>query len=989
MLSIQPAKRSKEAFRKASLGTTALRATTWSVTAAFVLVLVIPAVFKAIKLLYWRTDVGFFASMQTFTGDFIVASGLAGLMSVFCWLWGAGRWGRWIYWVASGTFVALVLGLSVLEHQVWIRTSTLIDWSILSYTLRHYDELAGVVASESNWQGQALLIGAASLAFVPLAVDAFATLAIRRATPPTKGKIGFFFSVFAFFTATSFVFSAPAELQALCKPVAISLMAEALTSDETAIRAQDPAVEIPPDQSVRMVRQALDGAEIKRGNRKVYAKNILFVLLESTRFDASSVYFPELRTTPRQEELAATAAVVQRAYVDIPHTSKALISLFCGFAPRFSFEINESQIGGIPRPCLAHVLARLGFRTGFFQSATGTFENRGQLVENAGYETFMAQESYPHDRFEKTNYLATEDKVMVQPVLEWIDKDPSRPFFVTILTGSTHHKYDTPNNFTKLNLARNFTGRAPIPASSRGYFAQYLNAVRYTDEMLGGIVDGLKARGLLEQTLVVVVGDHGQGFEEHGPKFHNDVIYEEGIRVPLIFSNTRLFPEKRWITGLRRQVDIAPTILSLLNIEYPDSLFEGRDIFTTPGHDRVYTTCWYDRRCMSEIEDNLKVIYHFEQKSMEVFDISVDPLEQVNLIRDGADRIRYKRIAEQAKQRIEAHLAEMQDRFMIVKGERPWLLIREPKPQYPLPVRAEDAFELIGFDAPTLEAQPGKMWEANLYFKCLKPSEPGWRLFYRLQTVDQRSVQTDYFPANARFDLSECSPGTIVVDQLRVWIPEDFPPGPTSLFWGSVYLKHRGPKHYTNPRLKWRKLIPRKRGILIRSRGVLLARIEVQEIYRPDLANLLKQSILTNTPQISQPQGVRFGDDLVLEDFEIEPTRVDQTGSVRVSTLWRVTGEIRGPWRFFTHLYEKKTGKYVGESSSTPIQGLHPIANWRAGTWIKDSFVVELSRRIPSGNIDLWFGIYHDDARMSITDPGKAVADPTNRVLLGTVYVVR
>ena len=88
-------------------------------------------------------------------------------------------------------------------------------------------------------------------------------------------------------------------------------------------------------------------------------------------------------------------------------------------------------------------------------------------------------------------------------------------------------------------------------------------------------------------------------------------------------------------------------------------------------------------------------------------------------------------------------------------------------------------------------------------------------------------------------------------------------------------------------------------------------------------------------------------------------------------------------------MINERSQKYVGEKSSTAVQGIHPIANWRPGTWIKDSFVVNLKRRIPLGKLQIWFGVYRSEGRMEITDPGRSTVDTQNRVLLGSVSVTR
>src|SRR5262249_40377156 len=90
--------------------------------------------------------------------------------------------------------------------------------------------------------------------------------------------------------------------------------------------------------------------------------------------------------------------------------------------------------------------------------------------------------------------------------------------------------------------------------------------IAYVDRQVGRLVKFLKSSGLLSRTLVVVVGDHGEGFGEHAELGHGMTLYEEALRVPLIVSQPGRLPAGRRITPRVSLVDFSPTILELAGL---------------------------------------------------------------------------------------------------------------------------------------------------------------------------------------------------------------------------------------------------------------------------------------------------------------------------------------------------------------------------------------------------------------------------------------
>jgi arylsulfatase A-like enzyme len=332
-----------------------------------------------------------------------------------------------------------------------------------------------------------------------------------------------------------------------------------------------------------------------------------------------TAYTPDLPTTPFLGKLAAEAVRVEQAYAVVPHTSKALIPIQCGVHPKITTAIQEANPGGIPAACLADLLKDQAYATAFIQPAEEGFERRRGLVANFGFETFMGKESLPADGFEESSYFGYEDDSMLEPALHWVDGQ-SGPFFLTVLTLTAHHDYRLPRSFPR----RSYVREEPLN--------RYLNALAYTDRFLERLYTGLQERDLVSNTLFVIVGDHGEAFSEHGRTEHDNVLYEEGIGVPLLLLGAGLESMRgRVVGGLRETSDIVPTVLEVLGYETRGGNLQGRSLLSSPGHERLFFSCWYTRQCLGLREGPIKTLYHYERLPPEVFDLSKDPQERENL----------------------------------------------------------------------------------------------------------------------------------------------------------------------------------------------------------------------------------------------------------------------------------------------------------------------------------------------------------------------
>ncbi|HXK23992.1 MAG TPA: sulfatase-like hydrolase/transferase [Myxococcota bacterium] len=345
-------------------------------------------------------------------------------------------------------------------------------------------------------------------------------------------------------------------------------------------------------------------------------ENAVIVALESTSWFATSLADGGPDTTPFLASLATRGTLFTRAYAVVPHSSKAFVALNCGIVPYLLMEVRESDPDGVPVRCLPDLLREQGFQTLYLASHVGGFEHWRRLSRNLGFGVTLTAEQLDTHGFQPVNYFSYEDEVLLAPTREWLARvaRSGRRLYAFYLTSAAHHDYRLP--------ARDYTQRF----SDDERHDRYLNAVRYQDRFLEQLLALYREAGLYDRTLFVVVGDHGEAFGEHGRRLHDHVIYEEGIRVPLLFAGAGLPVERR--DDPVSHLDVMPSVLRLLGFRLEGGGQDGADAFTRGPDSVVRSSCWYSERCLAEVGKRRKRISHFAHRAPEAFDLEADPRER-------------------------------------------------------------------------------------------------------------------------------------------------------------------------------------------------------------------------------------------------------------------------------------------------------------------------------------------------------------------------
>jgi arylsulfatase A-like enzyme len=215
----------------------------------------------------------------------------------------------------------------------------------------------------------------------------------------------------------------------------------------------------------------------------------------------------------------------------------------------------------------------------------------------------------------------------VSRMLAWIDGvETDSRFFITYMPIAGHHPYETPE---------------PGPFREEDEIDSYRNALHYCDAAIGQLLDGLQQRGLDQNTMLVIVGDHGQAFGQHEGNYgHTFFLYEENVRIPLMFVLPGM-KRSQLVRRVASSIDVAPTVLELLGKESPMD-FQGQSLLEPDVRMALFFTD-YSLGLIGLRDRNWKFIYELESGRAKLFDLNSDPAEQHNLASENPDRVeRYR-----------------------------------------------------------------------------------------------------------------------------------------------------------------------------------------------------------------------------------------------------------------------------------------------------------------------------------------------------------
>lgn len=354
--------------------------------------------------------------------------------------------------------------------------------------------------------------------------------------------------------------------------------------------------------------------------------NIVIVVLEGVQYAYTSLAEKGGASTPYLASLAQQGVEFTSMRSSVTHTTKSLFSLLSGRLPSASEDLAEAIPMAKPYASLATILReQLGYRTAFFQSAQGDFEARPGLIHSLGFEKFWARDDLG-DPNHYIYYLACDEFALLDPVTEWVKQD-HKPFLLTFLCSVTHDPYDVPQWYGE---------------RASDQVERYRQTIEYTDSFLRELDTRIAGLGLGQNTIFCVVGDHGEAFGEHGKRGHDQIPYDEVLRIPFCLRAPLLLEAGTKITAPTSSIDFTPTLLGLLGFDTVGAGFDGVDALKPiPEKRRVYFSGWVREGPSGFVQDNKKFVFDPVGKSLSFYDLAGDPGEttRIDLPEEGAEAI--------------------------------------------------------------------------------------------------------------------------------------------------------------------------------------------------------------------------------------------------------------------------------------------------------------------------------------------------------------
>jgi len=339
--------------------------------------------------------------------------------------------------------------------------------------------------------------------------------------------------------------------------------------------------------------------------------NVVLILLEGVSHSVTSLSGRLGQTTPTLARLAAEGVEFRTTRVPVPYTNKAYWATLTGTVPVIATDEVEAVPVAKPYEGLPTILKRVGYRAGFFEMSKGNFECAPGFFSNLGFDWAWFRENL-EDPSAYVGYLGGDDCWLIEPAIEWA-KQEDGPFLLMMITSVAHDPFDVPEWFEE-------------PAE--GIYEKYIQTIRFTDYFLGQFCGRLREEKLDGNTILCVIGDHGTSFRTRRQK-GRWIPYEEVIRVPWVISWPGHLEPGQVIEWPCSQLDVTPTILSLVGFGIERADFDGRDALQRPdGVRRFYFSSLLANSPAGFVEQDTKIVYWPYIEKVFRYDLVADPNEE-------------------------------------------------------------------------------------------------------------------------------------------------------------------------------------------------------------------------------------------------------------------------------------------------------------------------------------------------------------------------
>jgi len=365
--------------------------------------------------------------------------------------------------------------------------------------------------------------------------------------------------------------------------------------------------------------------------------NIVILLVDSLRADSLHDYGNDRKTNPFLSEFGKKGIRFTKAYSHSSHTKISVASLFTGLWPPehkvrkaahpYKLELQSDSLSK-HFVTLAELLKKKGYRTAAFVTNPHI---RPYFGFSQGFDDFL---SYP--------WLRTDARKLNNQALGWIKKVAPAPFFVYLHYMDVHSPYEAPLRYRyrytkKKNMELYYINglwKNPIRQQRIDYMrALYEAQINYWDASLKKFINRLVEMEQFQNTLFIIMSDHGEEFYDHNGFGHGVTLYKEQLNIPLYLIHKDLIKANQVRNDPVQVLDIFPTLSDLTNRNTAGLELSGHNLLA-PGNTSqnssrfMYAETYKGKAPRSVQSESYKLIYNSQEKDFEFFDIVEDPQEQ-------------------------------------------------------------------------------------------------------------------------------------------------------------------------------------------------------------------------------------------------------------------------------------------------------------------------------------------------------------------------
>ena len=331
---------------------------------------------------------------------------------------------------------------------------------------------------------------------------------------------------------------------------------------------------------LRPGKPAGPGIQGRWGKEGVDKPNVIIVTMDTTRADHLACYgYPQVKT-PTLDALAGRGVLFEQCAAASPLTLPSHATIMTGMYPTYhGVRINGNTAVSEQQTTLAEIFSGRGYDTGAFIAA---FVLDGRWGLNQGFKHY--DDSFDLKKYKQLDLGAVQKpgNEVMDEALGWLEKEKDSSFFAWIHLYDPHTPYAPPEPFL-----------SEYGRQGRGHVGLYDGEIAFMDSQIGRLTEWLSARRLDRKTVVVLIGDHGEGLGSHGEGAHGYFIYDYAVHVPFIVVTPFRELQGVRVASQSRTADVFPTVLELAGILLPgkvhgqsqvSAMFDPKGTGETPAY---------------------------------------------------------------------------------------------------------------------------------------------------------------------------------------------------------------------------------------------------------------------------------------------------------------------------------------------------------------------------------------------------------------------